>query len=36
MKYAVLFEDNDDFAHQRSQFTADHLQFLADVPGITS
>ena len=30
MKYAVLFEDNDEFAHKRSQFMADHLQFLAD------
>jgi uncharacterized protein YciI len=30
MKYAVLFEDNDEFAHKRPQFMADHLQFLAD------
>jgi len=30
MKYAVLFEDNDEFAHKRPQFMADHLQFLGD------
>ncbi len=30
MKYAVLFEDNDEFAHMRPQFMADHLQFLGD------
>ena len=30
MKYAVLFEDNDEFAHMRPKFMADHLQFLAD------
>lgn len=30
MKYAVLFEDNDEFAHVRPQFMADHLQFLGD------
>lgn len=30
MKYAVLFEDNDDFAHMRPKYMADHLQFLAD------
>ncbi len=30
MKYAVLFEDNDEFAHVRPKFMADHLQFLAD------
>jgi uncharacterized protein YciI len=30
MKYAVLFEDNDEFAHKRPEFMADHLQFLAD------
>ena len=30
MKYAVLFEDNDDFAHMRPKFMADHLQFLGD------
>jgi hypothetical protein len=30
MKYAVLFEDDDEFAHMRPQFMADHLQFLAD------
>ena len=30
MKYAVLFEDNDELAHMRPQFMADHLQFLAD------
>ena len=30
MKYAVLFEDNDEFAHMRSKFMADHLQFLGD------
>ena len=30
MKYAVLFEDNDDFAHMRPKFMGDHLQFLAD------
>jgi hypothetical protein len=28
MKYAVLFADNDEFAHKRPQFMADHLQFL--------
>jgi uncharacterized protein YciI len=30
MKYAVLFEDNDEFAHMRPKFMTDHLQFLAD------
>lgn len=30
MKCAVLFEDNDDFAHMRPQFMAEHLQFLGD------
>ena len=30
MKYAVLFKDNDDFAHMRPRFMVDHLQFLAD------
>jgi len=30
MKYAVLFEDNDEFAHKRPEFMAAHLQFLAD------
>jgi len=30
MKYAVLFEDNDEFAHMRPKFMADHLQFLSD------
>ena len=30
MKYAVLFEDNDEFAHKRPQFMADHLRFLGD------
>ena len=30
MKYAVLFEDNDEFAHMRPKFMSDHLQFLAD------
>ena len=30
MKYAVLFTDNDEFAHMRPKFMADHLQFLAD------
>ena len=30
MKYAILFEDDDDFAHMRPQFMAQHLQFLAD------
>ena len=30
MKYAVWFEDNDEFAHKRPEFMADHLQFLAD------
>ena len=30
MKYAVLFQDNEDFAHMRPKFMADHLQFLAD------
>ena len=30
MKYAVLFEDNDEFAHMRTKFMADHPQFLAD------
>ena len=30
MKYAVLFEDNDEFAHKRPQFMAGHLQFLDD------
>ena len=30
MKYAVLFEDDDEFAHMRPKFMADHVQFLAD------
>ena len=30
MKYAVLFEDNDEFAHMRPKYMADHLQFLGD------
>jgi uncharacterized protein YciI len=30
MKYVVLFEDNDEFAHMRPKFMADHLQFLGD------
>jgi len=30
MKYAVLFEDNDEFAHMRPKFMVDHLQFLSD------
>lgn len=30
MKYAVLFEDNEEFAHMRPRHMADHLQFLAD------
>ena len=29
MKYAVLFEDNEEFAHMRPQYMADHLQFLS-------
>jgi uncharacterized protein YciI len=28
MKYAVLFEDNDEFAHMRPKYMADHLAFL--------
>ncbi len=30
MKYAVLFEDNDEFAHKRQEFMADHLRFLQE------
>lgn len=30
MKYAVLFEDNEEFAHMRPKYMADHLQFLSD------
>ena len=30
MKYAVLFEDNDEFAYKRQEFMADHLRFLQD------
>lgn len=30
MKYVVLFEDNDEFAHMRQQHMAEHLQFLTD------
>ena len=30
MKFAVLFEDNDEFAHKRQEFMSDHLQFLRD------
>ena len=33
MKYAVLFEDNDEFAHMRPKYMAEHLQFLADTSG---
>ena len=28
MKYVILFEDNDEFAHMRQQHMADHLEFL--------
>lgn len=28
MKYVILFEDDDDFAHMRQQHMADHLAFL--------
>ena len=30
MKYVVLFEDDDSFAHMRQQHMAEHLQFLTD------
>ena len=30
MKYAVLFEDNEEYAQMRPRFMADHLQFLGD------
>ena len=30
MKFAVYFEDNDEFAHMRPKYMADHLQFLSD------
>ena len=30
MKYVILFEDNDEFAHMRPQLMPDHLQFLRD------
>lgn len=30
MKYAVLFEDNDEYAHMRPKYMADHLRFLSD------
>lgn len=30
MKYAVLFDDNDELAHMRPRYMADHLQFLSD------
>ncbi len=30
MKYAVLFEDNDEFAHMRPQYMPDHLRFLGE------
>jgi len=30
VKYVILFEDNDEFAHMRAQYMADHLQFLSD------
>jgi hypothetical protein len=30
MKYAVLLEDDDEFAQMRPKFMANHLQFLAD------
>ncbi len=30
MKFAVLFEDDDEFAHKRQEFMADHLRFLQD------
>jgi hypothetical protein len=29
MKYVVLFEDNDEFAHMRAKHLGEHLQFLA-------
>ena len=28
MKFIVLFEDNDEFAHKRSEHMSDHLEFL--------
>lgn len=30
MKYVVLFEDNDEFAHMRAQHMQAHLQFLSE------
>ena len=33
MKYVVLFEDNDEFAHKRAEHMAEHKQFLADHAG---
>ena len=29
MKYVILFEDNDEFAHMRPKYMADHLEFLS-------
>lgn len=29
-KYVVLFEDDEDFAHQRATFMSEHLAFLED------
>lgn len=30
VKYLVLFEDNDEFAHMRERHMDEHLQFMAD------
>ena len=34
MKYAILFEDDDEFAHKRPQFMADRFAQVEPYPGM--
>ena len=34
MKYAILFEDDDEFAHKRPQFMADRFAQVDPYPGV--